>query len=102
MIENRGPLAALWGSLPSGKTVTITLACAAVAWDLLCKPEDTVSAVLGGWLYDPKTRGPLLGVAGVLAAHLVLIAVRTPPPEEPRADLHLERFEVLRAIGFPA
>lgn len=103
MIENRGRIAAVWGSWPqrpTGRRVAVALAVAAVVWDLLCKPGDTVSEVFGLALADRKTRGPLLFAAAVLTVHVVQIAVRAGQPQ--RQDLHLERFEVLRGLGWPA
>jgi hypothetical protein len=95
--------------LPSGRTVTKAIAATAVVWDLLCEPGDTVSQVLGEALADRRSRGPLLFAAAVLTLHIVGIAVRTgreePPIQIPLGspgNLGLERFEVLRGLGWPA
>lgn len=82
-----------------GKTVAKTIAITAVVWDLVCQPGDTLSEVVGEALADRRTRAPLIFAAAVLTIHVVEIAVRR---REERADLHLERFEVLRELGWPA
>jgi hypothetical protein len=85
-----------------GAKVTVALGAAAVAWDLVCPSGEQISAVIGAGLADKRTRGALLLTAVVLGVHLVqqALVVSRSLAVDPPAPLDLERFRVLRNVGW--
>lgn len=89
-----------------GAKATWALVLAAFGWDLTCRDGETISETLAGWLANRVTRGPLAAILVLLAIHLLVLArrivVAQPIPLGSPGNLGLERYEGLRAIGFPA